>query len=267
MSEKKAEEAAIALKDGEVLLLENLRFHKEEKEGDDDFSKKLAGLTDIYVNDAFGTSHRDHCSVYGVPKLFDEKYTGLLLRKEVDTLDHVFEHKEPVTLVMGGSKVGDKIGIIKDLFDKVNNVLIGGAMANTFVKAQGGSVGGSNVEDEKVAEAKELLSSAEEKHISLYIPVDFVVTNDIENHQEIITARRSSIPKDGKGVEIGAETRDNYSGVIETSGTIIWNGSMEIFEIPEFATGTNRMAEDIATASGDGAFSVIGGGDTTAAIK
>lgn len=263
----KAEEAANSLQDGEVLLLENLRFHKEEKEGDEGFSKKLAGLADIYVNDAFGTSHRDHSSVYGVPMLFDKKYAGLLLKNEINTLDHVFEHKEPVTLVMGGSKVGDKIGIIKDLFGKVDNVLIGGAMANTFVKAKGGSVGDSKVEDDKLEEAKNLLDEAEDRQISFYIPDDFVVAKNVENPEDIVTARESMIPKEGRGVDIGAETRDNFSGIVETSGTIIWNGPMGVFEKQEFATGTNRVAEDIATASREGAFSVIGGGDTTAAVR
>ncbi|MGK7390605.1 MAG: phosphoglycerate kinase [Candidatus Cyclobacteriaceae bacterium M2_1C_046] len=264
---EKAEEAANSLKDGEVLLLENLRFHKEEKQGDEEFSKKLAKLADIYVNDAFGTSHRDHCSVYGVAKLFDKKYAGLLLQNEIKTLDHVFEHKEPVTLIMGGSKVGDKIGIIKDLFGKVDNVLIGGAMANTFVKAKGGSVGDSKVEDDKLEDAKNLLAEAEDRQISFYIPDDFVVAKDIEHPEDIVTARESMIPKEGKSLDIGAETRDNYSGIIETSGTIIWNGPMGVFEKQEFATGTNRVAEDIATASREGAFTVIGGGDTTAAVK
>lgn len=255
------------LRSGELLLLENLRFKKGEKEGDEEFARKLAGLADIYVNDAFGAAHRAHSSVSIVPKYFKEKYAGLLLQKEVEVLNNAFiKGKTPKTLVLGGAKIGDKIGIIENLLDKVDNILIGGAMAFTFIKSNNGKVGDSKIEEDKLDKARQIQKAAEERNVNFYLPEDAVVTNDISDPKVVEVVKSGEIDDGRIGVDIGAEARDTYSGVIETSKTIIWNGPMGYYERDRFATATKQVAEDIAMASENGAYSVIGGGDTTVAV-
>lgn len=264
---KEAIEHASQLKDGGVLLLENLRFHKEEKEGEEKFAKELAGLADIYVNDAFGASHRDHASIAIVPRYFRQKYAGLLLENEVKNLDTLSEKNEPRTLILGGSKVGDKIEIIEDLMDRFDNILIGGAMGNTFSLAEGCDMGNSKVELEKEQEAAELLQKIKSNNINLYLPEDFTVTNDINDPVVVENSEGCTVGSGKVAVDIGAQTRQSFADVLETSKTIVWNGPMGLFEKDEFATGTNEVSEKIATATRDGAYSLIGGGDTTMALK
>jgi phosphoglycerate kinase len=256
------------LNSGELLLLENLRFHKGEKKGDEGFARKLADLADIYVNDAFGAAHRAHSSVSIVPKYFNKKYAGLLLQKEVEVLSNGFQNgKPPKTLVLGGAKIGDKIDLIKNLLDKVDNILIGGAMAFTFIKSNNGNVGDSKIEEDKLEVAREIQQVAEEKNVNFYLPEDAVVTNNISDPKVVEVVPAGEIEEGRTGVDIGPKARDTYSGVIETSKTLIWNGPMGYYEKDRFATGTKLVAEDIATASQNGAYSIVGGGDTTVAVK
>ncbi|EIM74561.1 phosphoglycerate kinase [Nitritalea halalkaliphila LW7] len=259
---------ATALKPGEVLLLENLRFYKEETKGDKEFAKKLASLGDIYVNDAFGTAHRAHASTAIVAEFFPTKVSGYLLKGELENADKVLENPErPYTAIMGGAKISDKILIIERLLDKVDNLIIGGGMSYTFSKAMGGQIGNSLCEEEKLDYVKELMEKAKAKGVKLYLPVDTVTSKAFANDAEQGLAAAGEIPADMMGLDIGPETRKEFAEVIKASKTILWNGPMGVFEMSSFVHGTVSMAEAIAEATAGGAFSLIGGGDSAAAVN
>ncbi len=254
------EAAAKSLKPGEVLVIENLRFHPEEEGGDDAFAKKLAGLGDLYVNDAFGTAHRAHASVAGVPKYLPAA-AGFLMEKEVKYLgDMLAKPERPFVAILGGAKVSDKVTVIENLLKKVDAILIGGAMTYTFMKAQGKAVGGSLVEAERVDLAKELLGKAAGK---IVLPVDHVVAKEVAAGAEKKTVG-NEIPDGWKGLDIGPKTIALYSGKIKTAKTVVWNGPMGVFEIDDFAAGTKAVAEAVAESA---AVTIIGGGDSAAAVE
>ena len=259
-----------ALKPGQVLLLENLRFYKEEEKGDVAFAEKLSKHGDIYVNDAFGTAHRAHASTAVIAQFFaaDAKCFGYVMAGEVASIDKVINGAEaPFTAIVGGAKVSDKILIIEQLMNKANNILIGGGMAFTFVKAMGGTIGKSLCEDDKLDLAKELLVKAKAKGVNLYIPVDAVIADNFANDANIKESNINSIPDGWMGLDISGETVKTYSDVIKNSKTILWNGPMGVFEMSSFENGTKQVALAIAEATKKGAFSLIGGGDSVAAIN
>ena len=259
-----------ALKPGQVLLLENLRFYKEEEKGDVAFAEKLSEHGDIYVNDAFGTAHRAHASTAVIAQFFaaDAKCFGYVMAGEVASIDKVINGAEaPFTAIVGGAKVSDKILIIEQLMNKANNILIGGGMAFTFVKAMGGTIGKSLCEDDKLDLAKELLVKAKAKGVNLYIPVDAVIADNFANDANIKESNINSIPDGWMGLDISGETVKTYSDVIKNSKTILWNGPMGVFEMSSFENGTKQVALAIAEATKKGAFSLIGGGDSVAAIN
>ena len=263
-----AEEAAEELQPGEVLLLENLRFHKEEEKGDEEFAKDLSKLGDIYVNDAFGTAHRPHASTTIVAKYFKDKCFGYLLAREIESLEKVLgSSKKPVTAVLGGAKVSTKITVIENILDKVDHLIIGGGMTYTFIKAQGGSIGSSLVEDDKQELALKILKSAESKGVKIHLPVDSVIADSFSELANTEVVPVENIPDGWMGLDIGPETIKNYSKVIEDSATILWNGPMGVFEMEPFAQGTIAVGEAIAAATAKGAFSLVGGGDSVAAVK
>ncbi len=257
------------LQPGEVLLLENLRFHKEETKGGEEFAGKLAKLGDVYVNDAFGSAHRAHASTAIIANFFPEnKMFGYLMAREVENINKVLvSAKHPFTAILGGAKVSGKIEIINHLMDKVDNLIIGGGMMFTFIKAKGGRIGNSLVEDELLDVAKSALYRAKELGVNLMIPVDAVAASEFNNdaRQEIVQA--DQIPDGWMGMDIGPETRRIFAEIIQSSATILWNGPMGVFEMPSFESGTRDMAETIASATQKGAFSLIGGGDSVAAIN
>ena len=256
------------LQPGEVLLLENLRFYKEETKGDEDFSKKLAENVDVYVNDAFGTAHRAHASTTIIAQFFDEKMFGFLINSELRNMDKVILSPEkPFTAIMGGAKVSDKILIIENLLDKVDNLIIGGGMTYTFIKAQGGNIGNSLCEEDKLDMALELIEEAKAKNVKLYLPVDGVNADKFDAEASTSTSAIGEVPDGWMGLDIGPETIKLFSGVIEQSKTILWNGPMGVFEMDKFSKGTSAVAHAIATATSKGAFSLIGGGDSVAAIN
>ena len=266
------EEATIAaanLKVGEVLLLENLRFHKEEEAGDVAFAKELASLGDIYVNDAFGTAHRAHASTTIIAQFFnDKKCFGLLLAKEIESLNKVLNNSEkPVTAVLGGSKVSSKITVIENILDKVDHMIIGGGMTFTFVKALGGKIGDSICEDDKQDLALEILKFAKEKGVQIHIPVDVVAANAFANNAETKIVDVKEIPDGWQGLDAGPKSLENFKKVIMESKTILWNGPLGVFEMPNFANGTIELGNFIAEATANGAFSLVGGGDSVAAVK
>ena len=256
------------LQPGEVVLLENLRFDGREKKGDLEFAKLLSGHGDIYVNDAFGTAHRAHASTTIVAQFFEEKYAGFLLEKEIATVGKVMEDPQrPFTAIMGGAKVSDKIQIIQHLLDKVDNLLIGGGMAYTFLKAKGVEIGTSLCETEKVALAAALIKSARAKGVNILVPVDSVVADKFAEDANTAVVRNASFPKDMMGLDIGPETFQHYYQVIMESGTILWNGPMGVFEMEPFAQGTMAVAKALTEATkAKGTFTLIGGGDSAAAI-
>lgn len=259
-----------ALKPGQVLLLENLRFYKEEEKGDVGFAEKLSRHGDIYVNDAFGTAHRAHASTAVIAQFFapDAKCFGYVMAGEVASIDKVIHGAEqPFTAIVGGAKVSDKILIIEQLMGKANNILIGGGMAFTFVKAMGGTIGKSLCEDDKLDLAKELLQKAKAKGVNLYIPTDAVIADNFANDAATKHSAINAIPEGWMGLDISTETIKTYSGVIENSKTILWNGPMGVFEMSSFENGTKQVALAIAEATKKGAFSLIGGGDSVAAIN
>ncbi|MES2512602.1 MAG: phosphoglycerate kinase [Bacteroidota bacterium] len=259
-----------ALKPGQVLLLENLRFYKEEEKGDKDFAKKLSKHGDIYVNDAFGTAHRSHASTAVIAQFFnnDAKSFGYVMANEVASIDKVINGAEaPFTAIVGGAKVSDKILIIEQLMGKANNILIGGGMAFTFVKAMGGTIGKSLCEDDKLELAKELLEKAKAKGVNLYIPTDAVIADNFANEANKQECNINSIPNGWMGLDISTDTIKTYSDVIKNSKTILWNGPMGVFEMSSFEKGTKEVALAIAEATKKGAFSLIGGGDSVAAIN
>lgn len=266
---EEAKRLAANLKGGEVLLLENLRFYKEEEKGNEEFAKKLAQLADVYVNDAFGTAHRAHASTAIIAKFFPQaKMFGLLVESELAGLDKVLHNpKSPYTAVVGGAKVSSKITIIESLMNRVDNLIIGGGMAYTFIKAQGGSIGTSLVEDDKLELALEVLAKAKEKGVKLYLPVDTVIADSFSNDAQRKTVTSNAIPNDWMGLDIGPKTVELFAKVIEDSKTILWNGPMGVFEMPNFANGTQEVAKSMAKATAKGAFSLVGGGDSVAAIN
>lgn len=258
---------AAALKAGEVLLLENLRFYKEEEKGDVEFAKKLASLGNVYVNDAFGTAHRAHASTTIAAQFVKEKCAGLVMAAELDNAKKVLEHAEkPFTAIMGGAKISDKILIIEKLLDRVNHLIIGGGMAYTFFKALGGSIGKSLCEEDKLDLAKELIQKAKAKGVELHLPMDSVAGDKFEAEANTQVVNNHAIPDGWMGMDIGPQAQQVMSKVIENSKTILWNGPMGVFEMPKFAGGTKTIAEAVVRATGKGAFSLIGGGDSAAAV-
>ncbi len=265
---EEVENAANNLEPGEILLLENLRFHEEETAGDEDFAEKLSRLGDIYVNDAFGTAHRAHASTTIVAKFFDEKCFGYLLAKEIKSLDKVLNSKEkPVTAVLGGAKVSSKITVIENILDKIDHLIIGGGMTYTFIKAQGGHIGTSLVEDDKQELALEILKKAKEKGVEVHLPVDSVIADSFSEQASTQTESVDNIPDGWMGLDVGPQTIENFSEVIKKSKIILWNGPLGVFEMDTFAKGTIQLGEAIAEATRNGAFSLVGGGDSVAAVK
>jgi len=264
-----AKTAAENLKPGEILLLENLRFYSEEEAGDVDFAKELASLGDIYVNDAFGTAHRAHASTTIIAQFFpNDKCFGTLLAKEIESLDKVLKNsKKPVTAVLGGSKVSSKITVIENILDKVDHMIIGGGMTFTFVKAQGGKIGDSICEDDKQELALEILRLAKEKNVQIHIPVDVVAANAFSNDAEKQIVDVNQIPDGWQGLDAGPKSLENFKKVILESKTILWNGPLGVFEMENFANGTIELGNFIAESTQNGAFSLVGGGDSVAAVK
>lgn len=260
--------ASAALKPGEVLLLENLRYYDEEEKGDLAFAEKLSKHGDYYVNDAFGAAHRAHASTAVMAQFFQDKYAGFLMAREVDTARKVMDHAErPFTAIMGGAKVSDKIQIIQRLLDKVDNLLIGGGMAYTFLKAKGYQVGKSLVEEDKVVLAAALLKAARGKNVTIIVPTDSVIADRFAEDAETAIVLNNQIPADRMGLDIGPETFKAFYDVIMSSKTIMWNGPMGVFEMEPFAQGTLAVAKALAEATEAGAFTLVGGGDSAAAIK
>jgi len=264
-----AEKAAADLKPGEVLLLENLRFYKEEEAGDEGFAKKLAGLGDVYVNDAFGTAHRAHASTTIIANYFPEnKVFGELLAKEIKSLDKVLKNSEkPVTAVLGGSKVSSKITVIENILDKVDHLIIGGGMTFTFIKALGGKIGDSICEDDKQELALEILAKAKEKNVEIHLPVDVIAADGFKNDANTKVVAVNEIPDGWQGLDAGPKSLENFKKVILESKTILWNGPLGVFEMENFANGTIELGNFIAEATDKGAFSLVGGGDSVSAVK
>ncbi|MCB9202407.1 MAG: phosphoglycerate kinase [Flavobacteriales bacterium] len=258
-----------ALKNGEILLLENLRFYKEETKGDKEFAEKLSENGDIYVNDAFGTAHRAHASTAVIAQFFPEnKCFGLLLAKELEAVDKVLKSGEkPVTAILGGSKVSTKITIIDNILPAVDNLIIGGGMAYTFIKAQGGKIGISLCEDDKLDLALSILEKAKENNVDVYLPVDTVAGDDFKNDCNIKTVPTNDIPDGFEGLDIGPKSAQIFTEVLLQSKTILWNGPLGVFEMENFATGTKAIGDAIGKAKNNGAFSLVGGGDSVAFVK
>ena len=265
----KVEEAVANLKNGEVLLLENLRFYPEEKKGDVAFAEKLSKLGDIYVNDAFGTAHRAHASTTVIAQFFPQrKCFGFLLAKEIESIDKVLNNSEkPVLAILGGAKVSSKITVIENILDKVDHLIIGGGMAFTFVKAQGGKIGNSICEDDKMDLALAILKQAKEKNVQIHLPVDVVAADDFSNDANTQIVPIDQIPDGWEGLDAGIKSREIFDKVVNQSKTILWNGPLGVFELEKFAQGTIALGNSIANATKNGAFSLVGGGDSVAAVK
>lgn len=263
------EKAAADLRPGEVMMLENLRFYKEEEAGDEGFAKKLASLGDVYVNDAFGTAHRAHASTTIIAKFFPEnKCFGALLAKEIESLNKVLKNSEkPVTAVLGGSKVSSKITVIENILDKVDHLIIGGGMTFTFIKAQGGKIGDSICEDDKQELALEILEKAKAKNVQVHLPVDVIAADGFKNDANTKVVDVDKIPDGWQGLDAGPKSLENLKKVILESKTILWNGPLGVFEMENFANGTIELGNFIAEATQKGAFSLVGGGDSVAAVK
>jgi phosphoglycerate kinase len=256
-----------ALQPGEVLILENLRFYKQEEKGDLGFAEKLSKHGDIYVNDAFGTAHRAHASTTIVAQFFKDKCAGYVMAAELDNARKVLENAErPFTAIMGGAKISDKILIIEKLLDKVNHLIIGGGMAYTFFKALGGNIGNSLVEEEKLDLAKELIQKAKAKGVELHLPIDSVIADKFDANANTKIANNNAIETGWMGLDIGPQALQVFSKVVEDSKTILWNGPMGVFEMEKFESGTKGIAEAVVRATAKGAFSLIGGGDSAAAV-
>lgn len=256
-------------KAGDVILLENLRFYKEEEAGDESFAEKLSKLGDVYVNDAFGTAHRAHASTTIVAKFFpNDKCFGSLLAKEIESIDKVLNSTDkPVTAVLGGSKVSSKITIIENILDKVDHMIIGGGMMFTFIKAQGGKIGSSLVEDDKMELALEILEKAKAKNVQIHIPVDVVAADAFSNDANTQIVAANDIPDGWQGLDVGPKTLEQFNKVIMDSKIILWNGPLGVFEMEKFAAGTITLGNFIADATEAGTFSLVGGGDSVAAVK
>ena len=264
-----AETAAKNLQPGEILLLENLRFHPEEEKGAVDFAKKLAALGDIYVNDAFGTAHRAHASTTIIAQFFkDAKCFGFLLAKEIESIEKVLKNSEkPVVAILGGSKVSSKITVIENILDKVNHMIIGGGMTFTFIKALGGKIGNSICEDDKLELAIEILKQAKEKGVQIHLPVDVVAADAFSNDANTQVVDVKNIPDGWQGLDAGPKSLEIIKRIILDSKTILWNGPLGVFEMENFANGTISLGEYIAESTANGAFSLVGGGDSVAAVK
>ncbi|AEW01385.1 phosphoglycerate kinase [Niastella koreensis] len=267
---KEAVDKAAALKPGEVLLLENLRFYKEEEKGDAGFAEKLSKLGDVYVNDAFGTAHRAHASTAVIAQFFprDKKMFGLLMESEVKSAEKVMNNAEkPFVAIIGGAKVSDKILIIENLLERATDIIIGGGMAYTFEKAQGGKIGNSLCEDDRLDTARELLKKAEAKGVCLHFPSDSVIADKFDAAALTSNAPSNNIPDGWMGLDVGPNACDQFINVIKRSKTILWNGPMGVFEMEKFQHGTKCVATAVAEATQDGAFSLVGGGDSVAAVN
>ncbi|MGB1309093.1 MAG: phosphoglycerate kinase [Oceanihabitans sp.] len=261
--------AANNLKPGEILLLENLRFHEEEKTGDKNFAEALSKLGDIYINDAFGTAHRAHASTTIVAQFFSKKKCfGNLLAQEIESINKVMQTGEkPVTAILGGAKVSSKITIIDNILDKIDHLIIGGGMTFTFIKAQGGKIGNSLVEEDKMELALEILEKAKNKNVEVHLPSDAIIANAFSNDAQTNTCPVNEIPDNWMALDVGPNTEADFARVIAKSKTILWNGPLGVFEMENFAKGTIALGHAIANATKKGAFSLVGGGDSVAAVK
>jgi len=265
---EKTESQCSDLKPGEVILLENLRFYKEETNADESFAKKLSNLAEIYVNDAYGTTHREHASTATMAKFFDLKCPGILLENEITSLKKLMHNPSgPVTAIIGGAKVSSKISVIANMLDVVDNLIIGGGMAYTFIKNNGGAIGDSIFEKDKLNDCSEIISLAEQKNVNVFLPEDVVASNEFSNEGLKKAINIYNIPKGWQGLDIGPLTISKFEKIVTESKTILWNGPMGVFEMPAFEQGTLAIAKSVAKATSNGAFSLIGGGDSVAAIK
>ena len=265
---EKTESQCSRLKPGEVILLENLRFYKEETNADESFAKKLSNLAEIYVNDAYGTTHREHASTSTMAKFFDLKSPGILLENEIASLKKLMDNPSgPVTAIIGGAKVSSKISVIANMLDVVDNLIIGGGMAYTFIKNKGGAIGESIFEKDKLNDCSEIISLAEQKNVNVFLPEDVVASNEFSNEGLKKAVNIYNIPKGWQGLDIGPLTISKFKKIVTESKTILWNGPMGVFEMPSFEQGTLAIAKSVARATSNGAFSLIGGGDSVAAIK
>ena len=264
ITSEETKEAVMALNDGDVVLLENTRKYEEEEANDQEFARKLAQLGEIFVNDAFGTAHRAHASTEGVTHYLPS-VAGFLIEKELEALDGGINNPtRPLVAIVGGSKVSSKIAVLNSLLDKVDTLLIGGGMTYTFVKAQGGNIGQSIVEDDKLDVAREILAKAEEKNVKLILPVDTVAADDFNENANTIVCAPGEIPDNYQGLDIGPKTREIFKEEIELAGTVVWNGPVGVFEMDKFAVGTNEIAKALAESQ---AITIIGGGDSAAAVE
>ena len=267
---EQAASLAAGLRPGQVLLLENLRFHKEEEKGDPAFARQLAALGDVYVNDAFGTAHRAHASTAVIAQFFapGKRMFGLVMEKEVASAEKVMHNAErPFTAIIGGAKVSDKIMILESLLERASDIIIGGGMAYTFMKAVGGTVGNSLCEEDKLSTAAEFLKKSEEKGVNVHLPSDSVIADKFAADAQVSDAPSNNIPDGWMGLDIGPMACDQFCNVISQSRTILWNGPMGVFEMENFQAGTKAVAEAVAAVTGEGAFSLVGGGDSVAAIN
>ncbi len=257
------------LMSGEILLLENLRFYEEEEKGDKDFAEKLSKLGDAYVNDAFGTAHRKHASTAVIADFFPStKFFGLLMANELEAIDKVlYSGEKPVTAIIGGSKVSSKITIIENILPKVDHLIIGGGMAFTFIKALGGNIGNSLVEEDKMQLALEILEKAKSENVKVHLPIDAIIADDFNNEANQKEVDIYEIPEGWMGLDVGARSRKVFNDVLQDSRTILWNGPVGVFEMPNFAAGTIALGDSIAKATERGAFSLVGGGDSVAFVK
>ena len=265
-----AKQKASSLKPGEVLLLENLRFYKEEEKGDEDFAKKLALLGDVYVNDAFGTAHRAHASTAIIAKYFekDKKMFGLLMEREINSAEKILKNADkPFTAIIGGAKVSDKILILENLLEKATDIIICGGMAYTFFKAQGGQIGKSLCEENRLDTALDLLKKADEKGVRIHLPPDSIIAEKFAEDVDVSSSLSNNIPEGCMGLDIGAQACEIFKKVILDSKTILWNGPMGVFEMKKFQHGTKAIAEAVAAATDAGAYSLVGGGDSVSAVN
>ncbi|CAM1359731.1 phosphoglycerate kinase [Tenacibaculum xiamenense] len=265
----KVAEAVSNLKQGEILLLENLRFYGEEKSGDTAFAEQLSKWGDVYVNDAFGTAHRAHASTAVIAQFFEnDKCFGSLLAQEIESIDKVLNNSEkPVTAILGGAKVSSKIGIVENIIEKVDHIIIGGGMTFTFVKALGGKIGNSLVEDDKLDLALEILEKAKQNNTQIHLPVDAVIADAFSNDANTQTVDTNEIPEGWMGLDVGPKTSEKFAEVLAASKTILWNGPLGVFEMDSFSKGTTELGNAIAESTKNGAFSLVGGGDSVAAVK
>lgn len=263
-----AQQAAQELKMGEVLLLENLRYYSEETAGDSAFAKALSQLGDVYINDAFGTAHRAHASTAIIAQYFKEKCFGMLMNREIESLDKVLNTPDrPLVAILGGAKVSSKITVIENILTKVDDLIIAGGMAYTFIKAQGGKTGNSLVENDKQQMALDIIAKAKETNTNIHLPVDVIIANSFSEHATIDIAPANEIPDGWMGLDIGEKSRNNFNKVLQGAKTILWNGPAGVFEMEPFANGTIALGNAVAMATKNGAFSLVGGGDSVSAVK